>query len=51
MQGLRVQSLIGELRSHILHEAAKTNRQQQQKKSVTLSLHDTVMMSCLHMDV
>ena len=37
MQGLRVQSLVEELRSHILHEAAKTNKQQQQKKSVTLS--------------
>ena len=51
MQGLRVQSLVEELRSHILHEAAKTNKQQQQKKSVTLSLHNIVMMSCLHMDV
>ena len=32
MQGLQAQSLVGELRSRILHEAAKTNQQQQQKK-------------------
>ena len=35
MQGMQVQSLIGELRSHVLHSTAK------EKKSVQLKLTQT----------